>query len=518
MTLRAYLRVLRERWKLVAVFAGAATLVAIIVTVTTSKVYQARVQLFAASTNTTPNSGVDLQGAAFRVTEVQTLAQIANSECVIKGIRKDAHITTAELSDTALKSKISATAPTGQALIDFQVQDNDKARVAKIANSGAGAFVDVVAYYYSTGSNSCPTDAKPASGSAASTPPLRLVVTQRATEPTDAVSPKPLLNIALGLVLGLLIGAALAVARDILDNRIKSIDSLAKVAGAPAMGTVVDDPKANRHPIAARAGARNLRAENFRQLRANLQFANVDEHPRIIAIASSVPGEGKTMLAANLASALADTGFSVCLVDADLRRPTVAKVMGLPSPVGLSTVLIRQIDVFDALQTAGPNLYVLSSGTTPPNPSEVLASSYVREVVRSLLQKVDYVILDTAPLLPVADGAEVAALADCTLLVARHMVTTDGQVKRAAATLERVDAKLLGVVLNRVPGGRNTEYGYTYYRDGENPEGLGDPGPDTAKHARFGKRPPAAPTPAPAPARPDDTVGARPTAGHQLPR
>ena len=226
---------------------------------------------------------------------------------------------------------------------------------------------------------------------------------------------------------------------------------------------------ASRHPVATRAGNRNLRAENFRQLRANLQFANVDEHPRIIAITSSIPGEGKTMVAMNLASTLAEAGFTVCLVDADLRRPTVAKVMGLASPVGLTSVLINQIDLMEALQSAGSNLYVLSSGPTPPNPSEVLASSYVRDVVHSLLEKVDYVIIDTAPLLPVADGSEVAALADGTLLVARHKLTTDAQVKRAAASLARVDAKLVGVVLNRVPNRRNGEYGYTYYRAEDEP-------------------------------------------------
>jgi non-specific protein-tyrosine kinase len=189
------------------------------------------------------------------------------------------------------------------------------------------------------------------------------------------------------------------------------------------------------------------------------------------------------MVAMNLATTLAEAGFVVCLVDADLRRPTVAKALGLASPVGLTSVLINQIDLVDALQNAGSNLYVLSSGPIPPNPSEVLASSYVRDVVRSLLDRVDYVILDTAPLLPVADGSEVAALADGTLLVVRYKLTTESQVKRAAASLARVDAKLLGVLLNRVPG-RSGEYGYTYYRYEEEP---------TPRNGRFSKARPALP-------------------------
>jgi capsular exopolysaccharide synthesis family protein len=184
----------------------------------------------------------------------------------------------------------------------------------------------------------------------------------------------------------------------------------------------------------------------------------------VIAVTSSIPGEGKTTVAINLASTLAEAGFTVCLVDADLRRPTIAKVLGLLSPVGLTSVLIHQIDLSEAMQNAGSSLYVLTSGPTPPNPSEVLASSYVRDVIRSLLDRVDYVVIDTAPLLPVADGSEVAALADGTLLVVRHSVTTDTQIRRAMSSLRRVDAKLLGLVLNRVPTKRNSEYGYTYYR------------------------------------------------------
>jgi Mrp family chromosome partitioning ATPase len=140
------------------------------------------------------------------------------------------------------------------------------------------------------------------------------------------------------------------------------------------------------------------------------------------------------------------------------------------------------------LQHAGSSLYVLASGPTPPNPSEVLASSYVRDVIRSLLDSVDYVVIDTAPLLPVADGSEVAALADGTLLVARHGLTTDTNVERAAQTLRRVDAKLLGVVLNRTPVKRNNEYGYTYYRTQDVGHSLQDSKSESKRSARRSAR------------------------------
>jgi len=293
---------------------------------------------------------------------------------------------------------------------------------------------------------------------------VNLQVTGKAIAPDSPVTPNPVLNISVALVVGLLIAVSAAVLREVLDNRIKTEERLSEMATAPVMGVIVDDPKTVRFPIATRAGKHNMRAENFRQMRANLQFANVDVHPRVIAVTSSIPGEGKTTVAINLASTLAETGFRVCLVDADLRRPAVATVLGLVSPVGLTSVLIQQIGLEDAIQEAGGTLSVLASGPVPPNPSELLSSSYVRTMIRSLLNTFDYVILDTAPLLPVADGSEVAALADGTLLVAQHKKTTDSQARRAAQMLRRVDASLIGVVLNRVRQGRSGPYGYSYYR------------------------------------------------------
>lgn len=445
-TLRAYLRILGERWKLVALFVAAATVVAVLITALSGRVYQAQAQIFVASADS-GNPALQAQQALFTQVQVKTFAKIVASPDVLHRVQQDLGL---QLTDAQLKSKISASAPSGESIVYLQVQDASADQAAAIANSAASAFVTVVQDIY-----------KPTAANAPSS--VRLIVTDPATAPSSPVSPRPLLNIALGLLLGLLVGSALAVARDILDNRIKDPDALAKVAGAPMMGVVVDDPRADRQVVATRAGVHNARAENFRQLRANLQFANVDDHPRILAVTSSVPGEGKTAVAINLATTLAEAGFSVCLVDADLRRPAVAKLLGLPGPVGLTSVLVQQIALGEALQDAGSNLYVLSSGPTPPNPSEVLASSYVREVIRSLLDKVDYVVLDTAPLLPVADGSEVAALADGTLLVARYGVTTDTHVRRAVQTLNRVDAPLLGVLLNRMPTRRRSGYNDTYY-------------------------------------------------------
>ncbi|MEO6885999.1 MAG: polysaccharide biosynthesis tyrosine autokinase [Jatrophihabitantaceae bacterium] len=438
MTLRGYLRILREQWWLVALMTVAAIAVAVAITALTSDEYSADARVLVSASGTY-DPLAQAQTIAYVQTQVQTYANVISSPDVLHAVQKDLNL---QISDSDLKSKLSASVPTAESIIDVKATDGSPAVAAAIANSAATALVAAVQKYSTS---------------------ARLFPIGPATAPSSPDSPQPVLNIALGLLVGLLVGIALAVTRDLLDNRVKDPEVLSRAAGSPAMGVVVEDSRTNEHVIATRAGPRNVRAENFRQMRANLQFANVDEHPRVIAVASSIPGEGKTTVAINLASTLAEAGFTVCLVDADLRRPTIAKVLGLLSPVGLTSVLVHQVDLGEALQSAGPGLFVLTSGPTPPNPSEVLSSSYVRDVVRSLLDRVDYVVLDTAPLLPVADGFEVAALADGTLLVARQGVTTDTQVKRAASGLRRVDAKILGVVLNRVTHRRNDEYGYTYY-------------------------------------------------------
>lgn len=445
MTLRSYLRIFRERWKLILTAVSVALLAAIGITVAAPSVYQATAQVFVA-----PNVAADplalSQAQYFAQQQVATYADTIDSPDVLKLVRQDLN---PGLTESQLAAKIFATAPPQRSLIEVSATDGSPDKAAALANSAATAFAKV------TEENTTPADTK--------TPAVRLKVTKPATAPTSPISPNVLVNILLGLVLGLLAGIALAVARDVLDNRIKDPETLAKVSGSPAMGSVVEDPQTVQNVVATRVSRHSVRAENYRQLRANLQFANVDEHPRVIAVTSSIPGEGKTTVAINLASTLAEAGFSVCLVDTDLRRPAVARMLGLVDGVGLTSVLIHQIELSEALQHAGSSLYVLTSGAIPPNPSEVLASSYVRNVIRSLLDKVDYVVLDTAPLLPVADGSEVAALADGSLLVARYGITTDAQVRRALQTLERVDAPVLGVLLNRVPNRHKNEYGYAYH-------------------------------------------------------
>lgn len=446
-TLKAYFEVLRERWRTLAILVLLGVAAGVALTALTPKVYQASAQVLATSGSTT-DQGLAIQGGAFAQSQVQTLAATIDAPSVLNAVIKDLNL--AE-SPRTLRDKISAAAPSNQALIVITAQDGEPSRSAAIANSAARAFV-TAGETFETPRHS-------------NTTLIKLSVTNPAVAPTSPAEPKALVNIAGGFLIGLVLGLSLAIVRDLLDNRLKSIDQTTVATGLPAMGAIVEDKNATRHVIATRAGRRNLRAENFRQLRTNLQFANVDRMPRIIAVTSSIPGEGKSSTVINLASTMAEAGFTVALVDADLRRPSIADTLGLVPSVGLTSVLINQISLSEALQNAGGGFYVLTSGPIPPNPSEVLASVHMRDVVDELAQKMDFVLIDTAPLLPVADGVEVAALAEGTFLVVRHGITTVAQVKRATHALEQVNASVLGFVLNRVPvkGAGADGYAYTYY-------------------------------------------------------
>ncbi|MBE7196121.1 MAG: CpsD/CapB family tyrosine-protein kinase, partial [Gordonia polyisoprenivorans] len=289
--------------------------------------------------------------------------------------------------------------------------------------------------------------------------PLATVVpVNPAIVPSSPIRPNKELDIGLGFVVGLLLGVGVVVMRRVFDQTIKSPADLATLE-IPVLGLVPFDRSVSKTPVAVRGDPHSSLSEAYRQLRLNMQFVNVDEPPRVIAVTSGIPGEGKSTTAMNLAAALADAGNRVVLLEADLRRPAIAAAMGLSPDVGFTTVLIGQATVEEALQNAGRNLAVLTSGPIPPNPSELLVSEQANALVRTLGDHADFVIIDTAPLLPVADGSEVAALADATLVVHRSGKTTREQAARSMESLARVGRRPVGVVLNMTSP---TQSGYDY--------------------------------------------------------
>jgi receptor protein-tyrosine kinase len=309
-------------------------------------------------------------------------------------------------------------------------------------------------------------------------PDARVVVEQRASIPTKPVLPNPLRNIAIGLALGVLLGIGLALLRDLLDNTIKSQQTLEEVTGTSVVGFIPLEKELRKVPAISFDTANSEAAEAFRKLRTNLQFLSVDNPPRLIVVASSTPSEGKSTTAINIALALAEAEHNVLLVDADLRRPVLHKYLDLVGQVGFSTVLSGAASLAEVLQkTKFPRLTVLTAGAIPPNPSELLGSLTAGKVLSELRGEFDYVIVDSAPLLAVTDSALLAANADGALVVTRFGKTTREQLAHGVADLNDVGATILGAVLTMMPTRGTDSYGYGYGKPGQTSD-------TSSRHAR----------------------------------
>lgn len=350
-----------------------------------------------------------------------------------------------------LKEKVTAKSRPNTVLIDVAVEDESPVRARDIANALSDEFV-LMARELETPSPGAKPDA-------------RVVVEQRASVPTKPVVPQKARNIALGIVLGASLGMGLSVLRDRLDNTVKSQETLEEVTGVGAVGYIPLDKKLIASPTLSFDNDNSGTAEAFRKLRTNLKFLAVDNPARTFVITSASPGEGKTTTSINIALALAEAEYKVILVDGDLRRPRLAKYLELLGSVGLSTVLSGGAPLDDVMQTTKfPRLTALTSGPIPPNPSELLGSLAARNLLSELRERFDYVIIDSAPILAVTDGAILAADADGVLMVVRSGETKRDQLAHAIGILNDVGATLLGAVLTMMPrGGGGSNYYYYYY-------------------------------------------------------
>jgi capsular exopolysaccharide synthesis family protein len=266
-----------------------------------------------------------------------------------------------------------------------------------------------------------------------------------------------------------------ALVRNQLDRRVRSAEILEKELGLPVVGRLpfvehLDDHRALATDTVpgTQEATRTTAAltEAFREIRTNMSFLNVDDPPRSLVISSSTAGEGKTTVAANLAATIAQSGQQVVLIDCDLRRPAQADLLGLPNGTGLSDLLSGRAQLGQVVQQRSDveNLHIITSGRTRPNPSELLASRTMRDLMESLEQDA-FVVLDAPPLLAVTDAAILASEADGMLLVVSAKRATSDQVRRAADAVHRVSGRIFGAVLNRVPVRGVDAFSFGYYAD-----------------------------------------------------
>lgn len=282
--------------------------------------------------------------------------------------------------------------------------------------------------------------------------------------PGGLIAPRRTFNIIASALLGLLLGVALALLLDRLDDRVHGADEAVEAAHLPVLAHVPLVEGGGAALLLSGAGGATQNpamVESFRMLRANIAFAGLDEPPRVIAVTSSRAGEGKSTSALNLATIMALSGKSVLLVDCDLRRPEVHALLGLPNEVGLTTVAAGMTSLDSTIQeTRVPGLRVLTSGPIPPNAPELFDSRGGRAALLAAGQKAEFVVLDCPPALGLADAHLVSHLADATLLVVACDSTNKREVARSGRSLTQAGGRLLGLVLNKMPvkRGENDDY------------------------------------------------------------
>lgn len=306
--------------------------------------------------------------------------------------------------------------------------------------------------------------------------------------PKAPVSPRTALNVVLGLISGLVLGVSTAFLLEYLDDTLKTPEDVSQALGLTTLATVsrLRDIKDLSDGLVAARSPRLPAVEAYRLLRTNLKFVGLGNPSGSLVVTSASPTEGKTTTLANLGVVMAQGGKQVLLVDGDLRRPTLHKMFDLRVEPGLTDVLLGNVPDADAAIQPTPveGLSILSCGARPPNPAELLDSPQMKQLIQQLKGKADLVLFDSPPALAVTDAGLLATQTDRTLLVIDCGETRRDAARRAKESLDKIGARIAGVVLNRmVPGRGYGDYDYHYYYDSETGE---------RKRGRRGKNQPSA--------------------------
>lgn len=433
MTLHDYLSVLRRRWL-------SALLVALLVVAASAAVSLALTPQYTATTRLffglrAGTSASDLaQGSTFTEKQMASYEAVAKSPLVL-----DKVVTSLGLDTTAveLAKRVGANASPGTVVLEISVTDPDSTAAANIANSIGEQLIATVGTL----------TPEQADGSDA----VRATVLAPATVPLEQSSPDLVRNIGLGVALGLLLGAGVALLRNLFDTKIRGDEDVHTITDKPVLGSIAFDKRVSDDPLTIADRPQSSGAEAIRRLRTNLQLSGNGTGGSAFVVTSSVSGEGTSTTSINLAASLADAGARVILVDANLRRPSIASSTGVQGRAGLSTVLAGHARLDDVAQPwRDSTLTIVAAGPVPANPSELLGSTAMVELLRELTASYDVVLLDTPPLLPVTDAVVLTSMVGGALVVVGADRLHREQLEQSLANLETAGAHVYGLVLNKV--------------------------------------------------------------------
>ncbi|WP_193608509.1 polysaccharide biosynthesis tyrosine autokinase [Nocardioides lijunqiniae] len=452
MTFAEYFLILQRRWRvwvagLVLGLLGAAGAVA-----TAETLYTATATSFVtvAEQVDTSGQGEIFQGSQFAVQRVKSYAPLVKSPDVLTPVIEELDL---EVTERQLAKQVSVTSAPETVLLDVAVEDADPARAARTADA-VSVQLGLVIEDLETARTGGPSN-------------VRVSLARPADVPVRPSSPRVLLDLLLGGVAGLALGLVGAVLRQHLDTRVKTQDGVRALTEMSPLGATLNERAAARRPLVA-LDWRSASAERFRTVRTALKFATVDRELRHFVVTSAAAGEGKTSVACNLAISWAQSGASVCLVEADLRRPGVSRFLGIDGSLGLSDVVVGESRLEDVLVPWNQGLVtVLPAGSLPPDPAALLGSSAMASLVDTLRDRFDVVIYDSPPLLAVTDGVVLGDQTDGVVLVIRAFSTRPEEVRSSMERLRSARVDLLGTVLTRerTRRGAQHEYGAELTRD-----------------------------------------------------
>jgi capsular exopolysaccharide synthesis family protein len=451
------LRALGKRWWIILVMLALGIAGARLLTDRAAPIYEASVTFFV-STPGEINASQNFSGDQFAASRVNSYVRLLSSDRVAEAVKAAG----VDLSLQSISGSITGSADVNTVLLTATVRNPSKADALAIAQALGTEFGGVVHDIDAQARGADPATLP------AGTPPtvgIEINVTSGPSVRSTPVSPRPTVNMMIGVLAGLVIGVAIALLLEIAKTTVTSVDQLHTVGEVPVLGEVPAERRAKKVPLIADVEFARGRVEAIRKIRTNLQFASVDTPIQVLAVSSALPGEGKSTTAFNLGVMSAESGMRVLVIDCDLRHPRLATYAGIADVSGLTDLLSQRVAIDDVVQSWGTKgLRILPAGTVPPNPSELLGSRVMADLVGELRTHYDLILIDTPPLVPFTDAAVAVAFADGFAITVRFNKTSRAHVQQALASLRAVDARIVGTVLTmvRTPRRNRDNYAYNY--------------------------------------------------------